>query len=108
MMLTIIVIHLVKSALKHKHIHIVSYDWLEDSLLRKTRKREAPYLMKTVLKAAANKKKNRKEKIQKPRVKKERKEHFKALCAHRLTPSFKSLNTKKAARKRRLTSIPVR
>lgn len=60
-----------KSALKHKDVHIVSYDWLEDSLLKKTHKREGPYLMKNVVKAALEKKKAFKRNVLKPRLKKE-------------------------------------
>ncbi|KKK15107.1 hypothetical protein AOCH_004737, partial [Aspergillus ochraceoroseus] len=42
----------VEQAKKLGSIHIVSYDWLEDSLLSKTRKPlpEAPYLWENILK----------------------------------------------------------
>jgi hypothetical protein len=36
----------VKAALAHKNVKIVSYDWLEDSLMQHTHKHEGPYLLK--------------------------------------------------------------
>ena len=55
---------LVRQASKVKGIKVVSYDWLEDSLLSKSPKREGPYLMdrqaKSVAKSRAKKKATRK------------------------------------------------
>ena len=57
----------VEQALKIKSLKIVTFDWLEDSLLKRTRKREGPYLLnrffKAKEKAKAKKKTVRKQKI---------------------------------------------
>lgn len=47
---------IVKQARQIKKLKIVSYDWLEDSLLAKSPKREDDYLWKTVGKTRARKK----------------------------------------------------
>lgn len=51
-----------REAKKLKTVKIVTYDWLEDSLLSKTRrpKREKPYLLETILKGEQRKAKNAK------------------------------------------------
>ena len=58
---------LVEQALKIRSLKIVTFDWLEDSLLKGTRKKEGPYLLnqffKEKEKAKAKKKAVRKEKI---------------------------------------------
>ncbi len=46
--------------MKQKDVKIVSYDWLEDSLLAKYNKRETPYLWTTLSKAEATKKAQKK------------------------------------------------
>ncbi|KAL1862232.1 hypothetical protein Plec18170_001057 [Paecilomyces lecythidis] len=48
----------VQAAKRMKHVKIVSYDWLEDSLMSKTRrpKREGPYLWEKLLKRKTKKK----------------------------------------------------
>ncbi|KAF2452971.1 hypothetical protein BDY21DRAFT_375163 [Lineolata rhizophorae] len=51
---------MVKQAEQHKHIKIVTFDWLEDSLLSCTRKREGRYLLQKLLKAEELEKKIKK------------------------------------------------
>ncbi|OCL09245.1 hypothetical protein AOQ84DRAFT_388320 [Glonium stellatum] len=48
---------LVKAAQRDPDIKIVTFDWLEDSLLKSTHKREKPYMWKTIEKARLKEKK---------------------------------------------------
>lgn len=50
----------VKSALKQKKTKIVTYDWLEDSCMKKSRQSETKYLWKSLDKAKVKKKTDRK------------------------------------------------
>jgi len=51
----------VKQAKKIKSCKIVSYDWLEDSLMNFTSKRPGPYLLRSVIKERVKTKTKRKE-----------------------------------------------
>ncbi|KAI9723852.1 MAG: hypothetical protein M1828_004102 [Chrysothrix sp. TS-e1954] len=53
----------VQQALTDKHIKIVTFDWLEDSLQSGRRKPPSPYLLKHVTKAAAKEKVTQRKKI---------------------------------------------
>ncbi len=67
--------------MKQKDVKIVSYDWLEDSLLAKSNKRETPYLWTTLSKAEATRKAQKKTVVAKI-VKKE------GMCSNHRHPIF--------------------
>ncbi len=52
--------HIVRHALKQRTVQIVTYDWLEDSLIGKHHKREKAYLLSTVEKAKRKQEKEQK------------------------------------------------
>lgn len=46
-----------------KYLHIISFDWLEDSLMKKRPLRAGEYLMERLMKARYDKKKQKRENI---------------------------------------------
>lgn len=47
-----------------REVDVVSYDWLEDSLMSKRRKREKPYLLATIEKTKRKLKKKEKRRVE--------------------------------------------
>ena len=72
-------VYAVQQARKLKSVKIVSFDWLEDSLLKKSAKREGEYLMNNRTKSTAQKK-EKKKMVRKANVKKS------SECTHGVAP----------------------
>lgn len=63
--MTVLTIPTVRAAHKSKHVKIVNFDWLEDSLQNQTHKREGAYLWKKIIERRQIKKARRRQRERK-------------------------------------------